>query len=180
MLMSSIECVIYEDGLRICASSTGVTRWKIYQTCVLIEVRSVEQAPLCNCITIKVDLAHVAELNTVTLQDAFGMLTEMGKEGVMPTVDTFNTLMDACIRRVNPAAVPRLFKQMEQSGTRPVCTCCNSSRLLPFRDRSSAIFSYSSVCVYECKRLGIMHHCCQATTGKTVKYHAQHASDVFS
>ena len=44
------------------------------------------------------------------------MLTEMGKEGVMPTVDTFNTLMDACIRRVNPAAVPRLFKQMEQSG----------------------------------------------------------------
>ena len=46
------------------------------------------------------------------------MLTEMGKEGVMPTVDTFNTLMDACIRRVNPAAVPRLFKQMEQSGMR--------------------------------------------------------------
>lgn len=50
------------------------------------------------------------------LQDAFGMLAEMGKEGVMPTVDTFNTLMDACIRRVNPAAVPRLFNQMEQSG----------------------------------------------------------------
>ena len=44
------------------------------------------------------------------------MLTEMGKEGVMPTVDTFNTLMDACIRRVNPAAVPRLFHQMVQSG----------------------------------------------------------------
>lgn len=55
-------------------------------------------------------------INITVLQDAFGMLTEMGKQGVMPTVDTFNTLMDACIRRVNPAAVPRLFKQMEQSG----------------------------------------------------------------
>lgn len=44
------------------------------------------------------------------------MLTEMGNEGVMPTVDTFNTLMDACIRRVNPAAVPRLFDQMVHSG----------------------------------------------------------------
>lgn len=65
--------------------------------------------------------AGVAGLIILLLQDAFGMLTEMGKEGVMPTVDTFNTLMDACIRRVNPAAVPRLFKQMEQSGTRSLC-----------------------------------------------------------
>lgn len=48
------------------------------------------------------------------------MLREMGKEGVMPTVDTFNTLMDACIRRVNPAAVPRLFTQMKQSGVYPL------------------------------------------------------------
>jgi len=44
------------------------------------------------------------------------MLSEMGKAGVMPTVDTFNTLMDACIRRVDPPAVLRLFRQMQQSG----------------------------------------------------------------
>lgn len=50
------------------------------------------------------------------VQEAFGMLNEMGKAGVMPTVDTFNTLMDACIRRVDPPAVLRLFRQMVQSG----------------------------------------------------------------
>ena len=44
------------------------------------------------------------------------MLNEMGRAGVVPTVDTFNTLMDACIRRVDPAAVLRLFRQMVQSG----------------------------------------------------------------
>jgi len=49
------------------------------------------------------------------VQEAFGMLNEMGKAGVMPTVDTFNTLMDACIRRVDPPAVLRLFRQMVQS-----------------------------------------------------------------
>jgi len=51
------------------------------------------------------------------VQEAFGMLNEMGKAGVMPTVDTFNTLMDACIRRVDPSAVLRLFRQMVQSGS---------------------------------------------------------------
>ena len=51
-----------------------------------------------------------------TMQDAFGMLNEMGQTGVMPTVDTFNTLMDACVRRSDPPAVLRLFRQMVQSG----------------------------------------------------------------
>ena len=50
------------------------------------------------------------------MQDAFGMLTEMERAGVTPTVDTWNTLMNACIRRVDPAAVLRLFHQMVQSG----------------------------------------------------------------
>lgn len=49
------------------------------------------------------------------------MLNEMGKAGVIPTVDTFNTLMDACIRRVDPPAVLRLFRQMVQSGSLVVC-----------------------------------------------------------
>lgn len=68
------------------------------------------------------------------------MLNEMGKAGVMPTVDTFNTLMDACIRRVDPPAVLRLFRQMVQSGalfacvwrlfiTSPSCICfCTSGQ----------------------------------------------------
>ena len=55
------------------------------------------------------------------MQDAFGMLNKMGKAGVVPTVDTFNTLMDACICRVDPPAVLRLFRQMVQSGALFAC-----------------------------------------------------------
>ncbi|KAL3156917.1 hypothetical protein ABBQ38_001179 [Trebouxia sp. C0009 RCD-2024] len=72
-----------------------------------------------NAVTYNTLLRAYAMDDKVEMKDAFGMLAEMGKEGVMPTVDTFNTLMDACIRRVNPAAVPRLFNQMEQSGYSP-------------------------------------------------------------
>ena len=44
------------------------------------------------------------------------MLYQMGKAGVTPSVDTFNTLMDACLMRSDPQAVVRLFQQMQQSG----------------------------------------------------------------
>ena len=64
------------------------------------------------------------------VQEAFGMLNEMGKAGVMPTVDTFNTLMDACIRRVDPPAVLRLFRQMVQSGLLTACVWDGSLNLL--------------------------------------------------
>ena len=50
------------------------------------------------------------------LQDAFQMLKEMRARGVPATVDTFNTLMNGCIRRNDPAGVPRLFDQMVQAG----------------------------------------------------------------
>ena len=61
------------------------------------------------------------------VQDGFGMLSEMSLAGVVPTVDTFNTLMDACILRHDYHAVLRLFRHMVQSGT--VCqqslpACC--------------------------------------------------------
>lgn len=55
------------------------------------------------------------------------MLNEMGQTGVMPTVDTFNTLMDACVRRNDPPAVLRLFRQMVQSGA---CTALTYSYFL--------------------------------------------------
>lgn len=51
------------------------------------------------------------------LQDAFGILMKMGEAGVMPTVDTYNTLMDVCTRRSDPQAVTRLFQQMRQAGS---------------------------------------------------------------
>lgn len=40
----------------------------------------------------------------------------MGQAGVVPTVDTFNTLMSACGKRGDHEAVLRLFKQLVQSG----------------------------------------------------------------
>ena len=44
------------------------------------------------------------------------MLSEMTAAGVIPTVDTFNTLMDACSSRHDYEAVVRLFRHMVQSG----------------------------------------------------------------
>ena len=50
------------------------------------------------------------------------MLYQMGEAGVTPSVDTFNTLMDACLMRSDPQAVVRLFQQMQQSGQFPGST----------------------------------------------------------
>lgn len=56
------------------------------------------------------------------------MLSEMAAAGVIPTVDTFNTLMDACSYRHDYEAVVRLFGHMVQSGENHMSylflTCC--------------------------------------------------------
>ena len=39
--------------------------------------------------------------------------------GVAPTAVTFNTLMDACLARGAPAAVPRLFRALLGAGLAP-------------------------------------------------------------
>ena len=76
---------------------------------------------VCN---FRLPLYHCSSCGLHDAQDAFGMLNEMGQTGVMPTVDTFNTLMDACVRRNDPPAVLRLFRQMVQSGA---CTALTYS-----------------------------------------------------
>lgn len=50
------------------------------------------------------------------MQDSFGMMSEMIEAGVIPTVDTFNTLMDSCSSRHDYEAVVRLYRQMVQAG----------------------------------------------------------------
>ncbi len=65
--------------------------------------------------------AHHARGSPVTLaaalthclcQDALRLLRDMRGAGVAPTAVTFNTLMDACLARGAPAAVPRMFRAL--------------------------------------------------------------------
>lgn len=53
------------------------------------------------------------------LQDAIATLRSMGLAGVMPSTDTFNTLMSACLARGDAAAVPRLFRRLIYLGHDP-------------------------------------------------------------
>ena len=43
----------------------------------------------------------------------------MGMAGVVPSTDTFNTLMGACLSRGDPGAVPRLFRRLISLGHTP-------------------------------------------------------------
>ena len=53
------------------------------------------------------------------LQDALRLLRDMRAMGVAPTAVTFNTLMDACLARGAPVAVPRLFRALLAAGLAP-------------------------------------------------------------
>ncbi len=52
-------------------------------------------------------------------QDALRLLRDMRAMGVAPTAVTFNTLMDACLARGAPVAVPRLFRALLAAGLAP-------------------------------------------------------------
>lgn len=52
-------------------------------------------------------------------QDALGTLRRMGEAGVVPSTDTFNTLMGACLARGDACAVPRLFRRLICLGHAP-------------------------------------------------------------
>ncbi|KAK9825475.1 hypothetical protein WJX81_008217 [Elliptochloris bilobata] len=52
-------------------------------------------------------------------EDALRLLRDMRGMGVAPTAVTFNTLMDACLARGAPAAVPRLFRALLGAGLAP-------------------------------------------------------------
>ncbi len=55
----------------------------------------------------------------VGAQDAISTLRSMGMAGVVPSTDTFNTLMSACLSREDPGAVPRLFRRLISLGHSP-------------------------------------------------------------
>ena len=55
----------------------------------------------------------------IIAQDALRLLRDMRGMGVAPTAVTFNTLMDACLARGAPAAVPRLFRALLGAGLAP-------------------------------------------------------------
>ena len=55
----------------------------------------------------------------INTQDALRLLRDMRGMGVAPTAVTFNTLMDACLARGAPAAVPRLFRALLGAGLAP-------------------------------------------------------------
>lgn len=55
----------------------------------------------------------------VILQDALSTLRDMGMAGVVPSTDTFNTLMSACFSRGDPASVPYLFRRLISLGHSP-------------------------------------------------------------
>lgn len=63
------------------------------------------------------------------------MLSEMTAAGVIPTVDTFNTLMDACSSRHDYEAVVRLFRHMVQSGKVDALGCFLTCWLVPLLHR---------------------------------------------
>ena len=46
-------------------------------------------------------------------------LREMGMAGVIPSTDTFNTLMSACFDRGDPSAIPHLFRRLISLGHSP-------------------------------------------------------------
>ena len=52
-------------------------------------------------------------------QDALTTLRDMGMAGVVPSTDTFNTLMSACFSRGDPASVPHLFRRLISLGHSP-------------------------------------------------------------
>lgn len=52
-------------------------------------------------------------------QGALATLRSMGMAGVVPSTDTFNTLMSACLSRGDPAAVLRLFRRLISLGHSP-------------------------------------------------------------
>ena len=53
------------------------------------------------------------------MQDALMTLREMGMAGVIPSTDTFNTLMSACFDRGDPSAIPHLFRRLISLGHPP-------------------------------------------------------------
>ena len=53
------------------------------------------------------------------MQDALMTLREMGMAGVVPSTDTFNTLMSACFDRGDPSAIPHLFRRLISLGHSP-------------------------------------------------------------
>lgn len=55
----------------------------------------------------------------VGAQDAISTLRSMGMAGVVPSTDTFNTLMSACLSKGDPGAVPRLFRRLISLGHTP-------------------------------------------------------------
>ena len=46
-------------------------------------------------------------------------LREMGMAGVVPSTDTFNTLMSACSDRGDPSSIPHLFRRLISLGHSP-------------------------------------------------------------
>ena len=62
---------------------------------------------------------QLLEKGTRILQDALTTLRDMGMAGVVPSTDTFNTLMSACFSRGDPASVPHLFRRLISLGHSP-------------------------------------------------------------
>ncbi len=58
-------------------------------------------------------------MGDVAGQDALETLRSMGMAGVVPSTDTFNTLMGACLSRGDPGAVPRMFRRLISLGHTP-------------------------------------------------------------
>lgn len=60
---------------------------------------------------------------SVDVADAFEVLSEMKEAGVRPDVQTFNTLMDICVRGEQPERAVKVFSTLKRLGYRPDGLC---------------------------------------------------------
>jgi pentatricopeptide repeat protein len=83
-------------------------------------------------------------------QDTLATLRSMGMAGVVPSADTFNTLMSACLARGDAAAVLSLFRRMISLGHDPDALSYTSliASLLRLGRPHDAVRSPLSGCVY--------------------------------